>query len=56
MRKMLAVGFLVIVAAITASGCATGPTTLASPSPEIPDCRNQGFYNRAANLCVSGGP
>jgi hypothetical protein len=23
---------------------------------QMPDCRNSGSYNRAANLCVSNGP
>jgi hypothetical protein len=58
--------FLAIVVLATAAGCAsvTGPTALdggqayglASPAQTIPDCRNQGSYNRAANLCVSNGP
>ena len=51
--------FLVIVVLATAAGCAS-PTGLgnglASPAPTMPDCRNQGAYNRAANLCVSNGP
>ena len=62
MRIMGALCF-VIVAGTTAAGCASGiavdNTTgngLASSSTTIPDCRNQGSYNRAANLCVSGGP
>ena len=48
------------VLALTTAGCATGNWKagdgFASPTPGIPDCRNQGSYNRAANLCVSGGP
>jgi hypothetical protein len=54
----------VTIALTTAAGCAstTGRTALdpgsglASPAPTVPDCRNQGSYNRAANLCVSNGP
>ena len=62
MRAMGAL-FLLIVAVAGAAGCAGGSAAfgtngvgLASPSPTIPDCRNQGSYNRAANLCVSNGP
>ena len=45
------------------AGCASGPGSLADgpglaspPTAGIPDCRNSGVYNRAANLCVSAGP
>ena len=54
--------FLGTIAITMAAGCASGSVVdrrpridFASPSPTIPDCRNQGSYNRAANLCVSGG-
>jgi hypothetical protein len=53
---------VLVILALTTAGCASGTAAswsggngLASPSPTIPDCRNQGTYNRAANLCVSGG-
>ena len=63
--KLRSALFLVIVVLTTAAGCAsTGSTALdggqasglASPAQTIPDCRNRGSYNRAANLCVSNGP
>jgi hypothetical protein len=53
---------IAIAALTTATGCASTTATnwrtgdgVASPSTAIPDCRNQGSYNRAANLCTSGG-
>ena len=52
--------FLVIVVLATAAGCAgaVGSASVhgAASAPVIPDCRNSGSYNRAANLCVSNGP
>ena len=58
--------FLVIIALTTAAGCASATSRTAldggqgnglpSPGPTVPDCRNSGSYNRAANLCVSNGP
>jgi hypothetical protein len=57
---------LAIVVLTGAAGCASAPgrtalgggqnNGLASPALTAPDCRNQGTYNRAANLCVSNGP
>jgi hypothetical protein len=54
--------FILAIVALTTAGCVSGTAAnrgtgneLASPSSAIPDCRNQGSYNRAANLCVSGG-
>lgn len=61
-RKSIRAVVIAVVAG-AAAGCASGiavdsttGTGLASSSTTIPDCRNQGSYNRAANLCVSGGP
>ena len=34
----------------------TGFGAASPPTAAIPDCRNSGVYNRAANLCVSAGP
>ena len=66
MLKARSAFFLVILALMTAAGCASATSRtaldggqgggLASPAPRVPDCRNQGSYNRAANLCVSNGP
>jgi len=65
MRRM-GVFLLTVVALTTAAGCASGIGAtavngtsgdgLASPPTTILDCRNQGSYNRATNLCVSNGP
>ena len=65
-RGVLLLGALALT---LCAGCASGPWPAAEPtaggngrgfaSPataEIPDCRNSGIYNRAANLCVSAGP
>jgi hypothetical protein len=66
MMKVRSALFLVIVALTAAAGCASATSRtaldggqgngLASPALMAPDCRNQGAYNRAANLCVSNGP
>jgi hypothetical protein len=51
---------LVIVVLATAAGCANAVGSASvgqsASAPAIPDCRNSGAYNRAANLCVSNGP
>jgi hypothetical protein len=68
--KMTGVLVLAIVALTLGAGCASGPLAVdstasggsmgtASPPTlwnQVPDCRNSGSYNRAANLCVSHGP
>lgn len=63
--KVSGVLMLAFAAVTLVAGCATGPTsyagdaTAASPATlqnQVPDCRNSGWYNRAANLCVSNGP
>jgi hypothetical protein len=69
--KIMSVLVFAIVAMAFAAGCATGPMSTvdstasgesvgaASPASvpsQVPDCRNSGWYNRAANLCVSNGP
>ena len=66
MMKVRNALFLAIITLATAAGCATATSRtalergqgdgLASPGPTVLDCRNQGSYNRAANLCVSNGP
>ena len=52
--------FLVMIVLVTAAGCAgaVGSASVdgSASAPVIPDCRNSGSYNRAANLCVSNGP
>jgi hypothetical protein len=60
--RILALG-IGVLAAVT--GCAgsvelgsTGGGALSAPAGlerQVPDCRNRGVYNRAANLCVSEG-
>ena len=57
---------LLATLALTVAGCASGlklvsPTLdgagrASPPTVQMPDCRNSGSYNRAANLCVSNGP
>ena len=53
----LVLGFVTLA---SCAGCATIPASeargapLTPPHPEIPQCKD-GIYNRAANLCVSGG-
>jgi hypothetical protein len=69
--KIMSVLVFALVAMAFVAGCATGPVSTvnstasgdsmgaASPAAgqnQIPDCRNGGWYNRAANLCVSNGP
>ena len=42
------------VAVEPASGDGAGIAS--PPTLQVPQCRNSGLYNRAANLCVSEGP
>ena len=65
--RVLVLGIAVLTAvtgcaSVTGSGAVEprstsgdGGAVSAPPERQVPDCRNRGVYNRAANLCVSEG-